>query len=69
MRVRVAGLYRHPRSRMWWFCMVVPERYRLAAGKRKWKYALETSDKSEARLRHAEKLAKARRYMAGADAQ
>lgn len=69
MRVRVAGLYRHPKSRMWWFRMVVPERYRHAAGKREWKYSLETSDESEARLRHAEKLAEIRRYMVGLDAQ
>lgn len=69
MRVRVAGLYRHPKSKMWWFRMVVPERYRVAAGKREWKYSLETSDESEARLRHAEKLAEIRRYMAGLDVQ
>jgi len=49
--------------------MVVPERYRLGAGKREWKYSLETSDENEARLRHAEKLAEIRRYMAGLDAQ
>jgi len=54
---------------MWWFRMVVPERYRVAAGKREWKYSLETSDESEARLRHAEKLAEIRRYMAGLDVQ
>ncbi len=69
MRVRVAGLYRHPKSKMWWFRMVVPERYRLAAGKREWKHSLETSDESEARLRHAEKLAEIRRYITGLDAQ
>jgi len=49
--------------------MVVPERYRLAAGKREWKFSLETSDESEARLRHAEKLAEIRRYMAELDTQ
>lgn len=68
MRVRVAGLYRHPKSKMWWFRMVVPERHRLAAGRREWKYSLGTTDENEARLRHAEKLAEIRRYMAGLDA-
>lgn len=49
--------------------MVVPDRYCLAAGKREGKYSLETSYESEASLRHAEKLAEIRRYMAGLDAQ
>lgn len=69
MGVRVAGLWRHPKSKVWWFRMAVPERYRAAVGKREWKFTLEETDERRARVRHAEKLAEIRRLMERLDAQ
>lgn len=60
MRVGVAGLCRHPKSRMWWHRMIVPERYCAAVGKREWRYSLETNDDGKTHLRHAEKLVEIR---------
>ncbi len=33
----MAGLWRHPKSRMFWFRMGVPERYSARASKREWR--------------------------------
>lgn len=69
MRVRVAGLWRHPKSKVWWFRMAVPERYRAVVGKREWKFSLDETDAERARLKHAEKLVEIRRLMESIDAQ
>jgi hypothetical protein len=57
MVVRVAGLFKHPKSKNWWFRQAVPERYRTYFGKREIKFSLETTDANLARSRHAERLA------------
>ncbi|WP_375271092.1 DUF6538 domain-containing protein [Sphingomonas sp.] len=68
MRLRVAGLWRHPRSRMYWFRMGVPERYRDRVGKREWKETLGTADMVEARALHARKLHEVQELMRTLDA-
>lgn len=68
MRFRVAGLWRHPRSKMFWFRMGVPERYRARVGKREWKESLGTADATEARRLHALKLVEVHNEMRAFDA-
>lgn len=68
MRLRVAGLWRHPRSKMFWFRMAVPEKYRARVGKREWKETLGTTDPMEARLRHARKRLEVQELMRTLDA-
>lgn len=68
MRLRVAGLWRHPRSNMFWFRMPVPEKYRVRVGKREWKETLGTTDPTEARLRHARKRLEVQELMRTLDA-
>ncbi len=68
MRLRVAGIWCHPRSKMFWFRMGVPERYRARVGKREWKETLGTSDPAEARVRHVRKLAEVQDLMRMLDA-
>lgn len=68
MRLRVAGLWRHPRSKMFWFRMGVPEKYRARVGKREWKESLGTSDETEARRLHALKLVEVHNQMRAFDA-
>ena len=61
MRIRVAGLWRHPDSKVYWFRMGVPERYRALVGKREIKMSLgETCAQAaaaKAAVRRAETLA------------
>lgn len=68
MRLRVAGLWRHPRSKLFWFRMGVPERYRARVGKREWKETLGTADPAEARVLHARKLLEVQELMRTLDA-
>lgn len=68
MRLRVAGLWRHPRSKIFWFRMGVPERYRTRVGKREWKETLGTTDEVEARRLHARKLVEVHDQMRALDA-
>lgn len=68
MRLRVAGLWRHPRSKMLWFRMGVPERYRDRVGRREWKESLGTADEAAARALHARKLVEVRDLMRALDA-
>lgn len=68
MRLRVAGLWRHPKSKMFWFRMSVPERYRARVGKREWKESLGTSVEAEARALHAQKLVEVHDLMRRLDA-
>ena len=68
MRLRVAGLWRHPRSKMFWFRMGVPEKYRARVGKREWKETLGTADPVAARTLHARKLLKVQELMRTLDA-
>lgn len=68
MRLRVAGIWCHPRSKMFWFRMGVPEKYRARVGKREWKETLGTSDPAEARALHARKLAEVLDLMRTLDA-
>jgi len=56
MRVRVAGIWKHPKSGIHWFRMAVPERHRAAVGQREIKESLRTRNEAEARLKHAAKL-------------
>lgn len=69
MRVRVAGIWQHPRSKMMWFRMAVPQRYRQALGKREIKISLQTTDVGLARQRHADKLRETHALFARLDAQ
>ena len=64
MRLRVAGIWQHPRSKNFWFRMAVPARFRDRVGKREFKYSLETTDRDVARLRHADKLSEVRALLA-----
>ncbi|WP_158049594.1 DUF6538 domain-containing protein [Sphingomonas jeddahensis] len=64
----MAGLWRHPRSKMYWFRMGVPERYRERVGKREWKETLGTADLVEARSLHARKLHEVQELMRTLDA-
>lgn len=64
MRLRVAGIWQHPRSKNFWFRMAVPARFRDRVGKREFKYSLETTDCDVARLRHADKLSEVRALLA-----
>lgn len=68
MRLRVAGLWRHPKSKMFWFRMGVPERYRARVGKREWKESLGTADEVKARFLHARKLVEVHDLMRALDA-
>ncbi|MBD3744582.1 MAG: hypothetical protein IE932_00040 [Sphingopyxis terrae] len=68
MRLRVAGLWRHPKSKMFWFRMGVPERYRARVGKREWKETLGTKVEAEARALHAQKLVEVHDLMRRLDA-
>ncbi|WP_283404312.1 MULTISPECIES: DUF6538 domain-containing protein [unclassified Sphingopyxis] len=68
MRLRVAGLWRHPKSKMFWFRMGVPERYRARVGKREWKESLGTADEVKARALHARKLVEVHDLMRALDA-
>lgn len=56
MRIRVAGIWKHPKSGIYWFRMAVPERHRVAMGKREVKETLRTRSEIQARLKHAAKL-------------
>lgn len=56
MRVRVAGIWKHPKSGIYWFRMGVPERHRASVGQREIKESLRTRSEIEARLKHAAKL-------------
>ena len=56
MRVRVAGIWKHPKSGIYWFRMGVPERHRASVGQREIKETLRTRSEIEARLKHAAKL-------------
>ncbi len=56
MSFRVAGIWQHPRSKMLWFRMAVPQRYRQEVGKREIKVSLQTTDMDIARARHADRL-------------
>ena len=64
MRLRVAGIWQHPRSKNFWFRMAVPGRLRVRVGKREFKFSLETTDPDLARLRHADKLGEVRALIA-----
>lgn len=68
MRLRVAGLWRHPRSKMFWFRKSVPEKYRARVGKREWKETLGTTDPTEARVLHARKLLEVEEFIRNLDA-
>ena len=56
MRVRVAVIWKHPKSGIYWFRMGVPERHRAAIGQREIKESLRTRSEVEARLKYAAKL-------------
>lgn len=67
MRVRVSGLWRHPRSQMFWFRVAVPERYRSRLGKREIKQSLGVTDEQKAVQLAAAKHAETRSYFAQLD--
>lgn len=60
MRLRVAGIWQHPRSKNFWFRMAVPARLRERVGKREFKFSLDTTDIDVARVRHADRLGEVR---------
>jgi integrase len=67
MRGRVSGLWRHPRSQMFWFRIAVPERYRARVGKREIKQSLGVTDEQKAIQLAAAKYAETRSYFAQLD--
>lgn len=69
MRVRVAGIWKHPKSGIYWFRMAVPERHRTAVGKREIKQTLDTRSEVQARLKHASLLAQTTALFARLDTE
>ncbi len=69
MRVRVAGLSKHPKTAMYGFRMAVPERHRAALGLREIKESYGTRNEAEALIRHAPKLAQVLNLFARLDAE
>jgi hypothetical protein len=58
MPLATARPYRHPKTGIYWFRKVVPDDIRALVGKTEEKFTLGTRDSAEARLKHAEALAK-----------
>ncbi len=48
MRIVVSGLFKHPKTGIYYFRKAIPEKLRAAAGKREWKVSLGTRDSKEA---------------------
>lgn len=69
MRVRVAGILKHPKSGIYWFRMAVPVRHRIAVGKREIKESLQTRTEALARQKHAAKLAEVASLFARLDSE
>jgi hypothetical protein len=63
----VSGLWRHPKSQMFWFRIAVPERYRARVGKREIKQSLGVTDEQKAIQLAAAKHAETRNYFAQLD--